>query len=84
MYYRELVKFHAPRFAQNLVNVYFKNNLNTLNKMPANDRMNLLVNSADALNEEIFRDKLVEIKSMMHMGVLQLQHLMDKLYSSKD
>jgi len=38
--------------------------------MPNNDRMNLLYNSADALNEEIFREKLVEIKSMMHMGVL--------------
>ena len=72
MYYQKQVELHAPRFAQNLVNVYFKNNLNTLNKMNNNDRINLIYNSVDALNEEIFRAELKEIKSMMHQAVLQV------------
>lgn len=55
-FYQQQVEQHAPRFVQNMINIYFKDNLNSLTKMNGNDRMNLLYNSVDALNEEIFKN----------------------------
>ena len=72
LFYNMQIEEHAPRFVQNLVNAYFKSNLNSLTKMPTNDRLNLLYNSVDALNEEVFKNKMDEVKEMMHMGVLEV------------
>ena len=83
LFYNKQIEEHAPRFVQNLVNAYFKKDIKSLTNLTTNDRLNLLYNSVDALNEEVFKNKMEEVKKMMHMGVLEVQYLMEKQFPQK-